>query len=92
MISGNVLAWAGFGIIVGGTLYDWFSYQTIKVTTAGSRIVFWGGALMVLSGSLMMLYEKRNKAQHFATSNDLYFDTTPPEAVIDEMAGLGLDA
>lgn len=89
-MSGNLITWIGFGILGGGIIYDWFSYRTLRVTTTGGKIVFWGGALIVLAGTVI---QHRNNKLQFETNTEfgnIYAEQTPDVAVIDEMAGLGL--
>ena len=92
MLDGNTVAWIGFGVIIGGTVYDLWKYQSLRVQGSVSRTIFFTGAGIVLIGVALMAMGGNNKSKKFDTFADTYLETMPEEAVIDDMAGLALDS
>ena len=53
-MSGNTVAWVGFGVIVAGTVYDLWKHQSLRVQGSASRTIFFTGAGIVLIGVALM--------------------------------------
>ena len=91
--SASLFRW-GVGFLIFGTIIDFFRFGSIQLRPNDwlSIATLSSGITIISLATLDMVLDNKIKISFNTDYENIYLENEPPEAIVDEMIGLGMDA